>query len=129
MLKFIKEKIIYLGLSCIILFTGCIPVLIGVGAAGGYALSNDAAAGKVSQQYQVVWNLCLDVLEEKEAEFLVMDQSRGYIKAVVAEHAVSVRINSISRDTQMLKVAARRYYLPKPQFAQKLFFEVIDQLE
>lgn len=129
MQKLIREKVIYLSLGFVFLFTGCIPVLIGVGAAGGYALSNDAALGKVSFEYRPLWDLCIDVLEENDAEFLVMNQARGYIKAIVSEYAVTIRINSIGRKTQRLKVAARRYYMPKPQFAQKIFFEIIDQLK
>jgi hypothetical protein len=124
-----KEKIVYLSCIFVLLSTGCIPILIGAGAAGGYALSNDAAEGKVSVEYRVLWDLCLDTLEEKEAEILVINQARGYIKAVVSEHAVSVRINSIDKDYQKLKIAARRNYMPKPHFAQKIFFEVVDQLK
>ncbi|MCF7873100.1 MAG: hypothetical protein K9L80_02735 [Candidatus Omnitrophica bacterium] len=129
MIKLMKEKIVYLSCIFILLSTGCIPVLIGAGAAGGYALSNDAAEGKISTEYRVLWDLCLDTLEEKEAEILVINQARGYIKAVVSEHAVTFRINSIDTDYQRLKIAARRSYMPKPQFAQKIFFEIVEQLQ
>ncbi len=125
----IKEKIVYFSFISLFLFTGCVPVLIGAGAAGGYVLSNDAATGKVSAQYRVVWDLCLDILEEKEAEFIAMNQARGYIKAVVSEHAVTIRINSFGSETQRLKVAARHCYIPKPHFAQKIFLEIANQLE
>ncbi|MCF7916795.1 MAG: hypothetical protein K9L61_03365 [Candidatus Omnitrophica bacterium] len=129
MLKLVKEKAVFLSLGLIFLFTGCIPVLIGVGAAGGYAVSNDAAIGKVSVEYKVLWDLCVDILEEKGANFLAKDQSRGYIKALVSEHAVSIRIYSLSSEDQKLKVAARRYYLPKPLFAQDIYVEIVKELE
>lgn len=129
MANLIKERILIIGFIFSFLFSGCIPVLIGAGAVGGYALSNDAATGKVSVEYRVLWDLCLDVLEEKEAEILVVNQARGYVKAVVSENAVSIRINNIDSGSQRLKVAVRRYYMPKPQFAQKLFFEIVDHLE
>lgn len=129
MIGLIRAKFIYFGFIVIFLFSGCIPVLIGAGAAGGYALSNDAAVGKVSLEYRPLWDLCIDVLEENDAEFLAMNQARGYIKAIVSEYAVTIRINSIGRKAQRLKVAARRYYLPKPQFAQKMFLEISDQLK
>ncbi|MCF7871141.1 MAG: hypothetical protein K9L95_03365 [Candidatus Omnitrophica bacterium] len=124
-----RAKFIYLGIITIFLFSGCVPVLIGAGAATGYALSNDAALGKISLEYRPLWDLCIDVLEEKDVEFLAMNQARGYIKAIVSEYAVTIRINSIGRNTQRLKVAARRYYMPKPQFAQKIFLEISGQLK
>ncbi len=124
----IREKILCLGVVFLFLFSGCVPVLIGAGAVGGYALGADSATGRVSVGYPQLWNLCLEVLQEKDAEILTINQARGHIKAVVFEHAVTVRINSITTSTQRLRVAARRYFMPRPQFAQEIFFTIVDEL-
>jgi len=124
----LKEKIIFFAVTISFFFSGCVPVLIGAGVAGGYALGADSATGRISSGYPELWDLCVEVLKEKEAEFLNMNQSRGRIKAVVREHSVTIRIDSITSSTQRLKVAARRYFMPRPKFAQEIFLDIIDEL-
>ena len=41
---------------------------------------------------------------------------------------ITVRINSFSNSTQELKVCARKYILPKPHFAQKIFCSIVKEL-
>ncbi len=127
----IKKNNFLIGvvLSFLFLLSGCVPVLIGAGAVGGYALSSDSARGRVSTSYPEIWDLCIETLEAKEADFLTINQARGHIKAVVYEHSVTIRIDSLSSRTQQLRVAARRYFMPRPQFAQEIFFEIVKDLE
>ena len=40
-----------------------------------------------------------------------------------------VKINSLAGDTQRLKVAVRKYFLPKPYVAQDLFLKIAKDLE
>ncbi len=115
-----------LGLS---LITGCIPVLIGAGVVTGYSLSNAAASGNVKAEYRVLWDLCLDKLETMEAEILVSNESKGVIKAKLSEHSIAIKVDSISLDTQRLKLSARQLLMPKPQFAQKIFLKLISDLQ
>ena len=122
------KKIIGLILS-LLLIAGCIPVLIGAGIVTGYSLSNATASGNVKVEYRVLWDLCVDRLEEMEAEILVSNESRGIIKAKVSEHKIAVKIDSVSRDTQRLKVSARQLLMPKAQFAQKIFLKIISDFQ
>lgn len=124
----LKNKLFFLLVAFSFLFSGCVPVLIGAGVAGGYALGSDSATGRVSVDYPFLWDLCIEVLQEKDAEFLAMNQARGHMKALVFEHAVTIRLDSITPKTQRLRVAARRYFMPRPQFAQEIFFEILDRL-
>lgn len=124
----LKKKVLCFLISCSLFFSGCVPALIGAGALGGYALSTDTASGRVSVSYRRLWDLCIDVLKENDAEFLVTNEARGHIKALVYEHSVTVRIDSITQNSQRLRVAARRYFLPRPQFAQEIFFEIVEHL-
>lgn len=118
------KRVISLVLG-LVLLTGCVPVLIGAGVVTGYTLSNAAASGNIKIEYRVLWDLCLDKLEEMEAEVLVSNESQGIIKARLSEHSVAIKINSISVDTQRLKVSARQLLIPKAQFAQKIFLKLI----
>ena len=120
-----KIIVLILGLS---LTAGCIPVLIGAGVVTGYSLSNATASGNVKVEYRVLWDLCLDKLETMEAEILVSNESRGVIKAKLSEHKIALKIDSISVDTQRLKVSARQLLMPKAQFAQQIFLKIISDL-
>ncbi|MDD3295991.1 MAG: hypothetical protein PHU64_01360 [Candidatus Omnitrophica bacterium] len=111
------------------LFAGCVPALIGVGVVTGYALSGDSATGNVNSEYRVLWDLCLDKLETMEAEIILVNESKGMVKAVVSENSVVVKLNTINSSTQRLKVSARRCFMPRPQFAQKVFFKIVEELK
>lgn len=110
--------------------TGCVPVVIGsAGLVTGYILSNDSATGNVNTEYRVLWDLCLDTLEDLEGQVIEVNESKGLIKARVSENDVVIRIDSLSPKTQRLKVSARKLFLPKPQYAQKLFIKFVNRLE
>jgi len=109
---------------------GCVPVLLGAGAAAGYMVSNDSAAGNVTGSYRDVWDIALDVLNAQEAEVTSAIESSGVIKALLADDVgVTVKISNIDSETQRIKVSARKCYLPKPEFAQKIFFKITKELE
>lgn len=112
----------------VLLLTGCVPALIAAGVVTGYGLSNDSASGNVSAEYRILWDICLDTLDIMEAEILVVDESKGMIKAKISEHSVVVKINTLTPESQRLRVSARRNFLPKPQFAQKVFFKIVKDL-
>lgn len=122
-------KIIFLSICIFLLTAGCIPVMIGAGVVAGYTLSGDSASANINSQYRVLWDICYEQLEMMEAEILVSNESKGVIKARISENDVTVRINTISPETQRLKVSARRFFLPKPQFAQKVFQKIIQDLQ
>tara|TARA_B100000315_G_C14539493_1_gene570143 strand:- start:616 stop:984 length:369 start_codon:yes stop_codon:yes gene_type:complete len=121
------KKIIFLALVPLVL-AGCIPLIIGFGVLTGYGLSSDSAIGNVKVEYRVLWDLCVDKLEVLEAEMLQSDESRGLIKARISDNDVTIKIKNISLETQRLKVSARRIMMPKPQFAQKIFYKIIEDL-
>ena len=114
--------------SGLLLVAGCIPVIIGAGVVTGYMLSGDAANGNVKSEYRVLWDICVDRLETMEAEILVANESKGVLKARMSDNNVTISINTINLDNQRLKVSARKFFLPKPQFAQKVFFKIVEDL-
>ncbi|MBD3263901.1 MAG: DUF3568 family protein [Candidatus Omnitrophica bacterium] len=114
--------------ACFILLQGCIPLFIGAGVLTGYVLSNDSASGNVKADYEKLWSMCEDTLDYNRAEIISTDESRGLIKSKIKEHSVTLQITSITENVQKLRVSARKYLLPKPQFAQKIFFDIIDEL-
>ncbi|MBD3245546.1 MAG: hypothetical protein GF333_00860 [Candidatus Omnitrophica bacterium] len=113
--------------ACVV--CGCVPVLVGAGILTGYALGNDSASGNIKTEYRALWDEALFTLQDMEAEIVNRNESKGVLKARILEYDVTVAINTITPEMQRLKVSARKLLLPKPQFAQKVFFNIIEDLE
>ncbi|UCC95402.1 MAG: hypothetical protein JSW40_01290 [Candidatus Omnitrophota bacterium] len=126
-----RERLRCLSYLAGILFfaSGCIPLIIGGGVLGGYMISNDSASGNVTSEYRALWDLCLEELKDMEAQIVEINESKGFIKTHISESELVVKINTVSPDTQWLKVSARKHLLPNPRLAQKIFFRIIEELE
>ncbi|MFH1504276.1 MAG: hypothetical protein ABIH08_02665 [Candidatus Omnitrophota bacterium] len=122
------KKNVFIGLG-LLLISGCVPLVVGAGLATGYTLSNDSAIGNIKGEYRILWDLCKDKMLFMEAEILSMDESKGIIKAVISENKIIVRIDVISPDVQKLRVSARKFLIPRPHFAQKVFLRIIEGLK
>jgi hypothetical protein len=122
-------KTLLVLIACGFFLNGCVPVLVGAGVVTGYSLSNDSATGNVSSDYRNLWDITMEKVKSMEAEIIEAKESRGIIKARISDHAVAIKITTIDAQTQRLKVSARRYLLPKPQFAQKVFLKIIGELK
>ncbi|MFH1772374.1 MAG: hypothetical protein ABH872_06120 [Candidatus Omnitrophota bacterium] len=117
-------------LTGLFVFCGCAPILIGAtGALAGYTVSNDTAIGNVHAEYRILWDLCIDKLEGMNANLVTVNESKGYIRAMIAEKTLVIRIDNITKEVQRLRISARKYFLPKPEFAQKIFIQLIEDLE
>jgi hypothetical protein len=107
----------------------CVPVLIvGTGAVVGYSLSSDSAIGDIKCDYRTLWDISVDKLQSIQAEISLSNESKGLIKAKVSGYDVTVKIDELSPKMQKLKISARKHLLPKPQFAQKIFMKIADDL-
>ncbi|MDD4954878.1 MAG: DUF3568 family protein [Candidatus Omnitrophica bacterium] len=111
---------------CVI--NGCVPILVGTGVVAGYTLSNDSAMGEVKCDYRTLWDVTTDKLQNLKAEIITSNESKGIIKAKVVDNDVTIKIDTISPSLQKLKISARKYLLPKPQFAQKIFVKIVQDL-
>ncbi len=118
---------------CIILIisTGCVPVLIGgAGIVTGYMMSNDSAIGDVRVSYRELWDISIEVLQNSDKiEIIETNESKGRIKIKMDGVDLTVKINTLDSENQQLKVSARKYMLPKPKYAQKIFFNIVKELE
>jgi len=122
------KKHVFIALSLLLVVSGCVPLVIGGGLAAGYVLGADSAIGNIETEYRILWDLCKDKLEAMEAEIIYINESKGRIKAVISENSVMVAIDVINPKLQKLRVSARRCYVPKPHFAQKVFLRIIEGL-
>jgi hypothetical protein len=63
------------------------------------------------------------------AEIKSSNESKGLIKAKISDNDVTVKIDTLNAEMQRLRISARKYMLPKPQFAQKIFVKIVKSLE
>lgn len=117
----------FLGIVCGILsafsFSGCIPVIIGTAAAGGYVASNDAADAFLECSYEQAWESAYGTLSEL-GKITYFKQSSGVMKGLVDNAVVRVRIISSNAASQRVVVSARKTMLPAPKIAQRLFLAI-----
>lgn len=112
------------------LFNGCVPLIVGgAGVVTGFAISNDSARGNVKCEYRQLWDICTEKMESMDAETLLINPSKGMIKCRVSDYSVTIRIDTLTANTQKLKISARKTLMPKPQFAQKIFLEITDEIK
>lgn len=122
------KKSIFL-IILISLICGCVPVLIGTGLVVGYTLSSDSAIGEIKTDYRSLWDMSMKTVKAMEPEGLNANESKGLIQAKISNHDVTVKIDQITEQQQKLKVSARKYLLPKPYFAQKIFVKIVEELK
>ena len=111
-----------------ILASDCISIIPDSGTVTGYTLNNDSAKAKIETGYHKLWKNIHSTITELHRMILESDESKGMINADISGRNITVRINSFSNSTQELKVCARKYILPKPHFAQKIFCSIVKEL-
>lgn len=126
-----KKNILIIFCIILIISTGCVPVLIGgAGIVTGYMISNDSAIGDVKVSYRELWDMSIEVLQNmNRVEIIETNESKGRIKIKMDGVDLTVKINTLDSENQQLKVSARKYMLPKPKYAQKIFLNIIKELE
>jgi hypothetical protein len=121
------RNLILIGL---ILITGCaVPLLTEKTIVSNIAVGSSSIRGSIKSEYRVLWDLCMSKLEAAEAEEINVNESKGIIKTHIANISLKIKIDSIDFQTQRLKISASKYLLSKPEFAQKIFFEIADEFE
>lgn len=116
--------VIFLGFS----LSGCVWVLLGVGAVGGYAFSKDTIAGELDKDYDSIWTAA-----EKVSAIMGTvknkDRTKGFIDVDVDKSKVSINIERLTPETLRLKVTARKLLMPNISLAQKIFVKINQQIE
>jgi hypothetical protein len=117
----------WLAACAVLSLSGCAALLIGAGAAGGYAISKDSVTNHFDLPASHLFRLSRDVVEQVGL-ITVEDERRGLIKATVEGADVTVTVKPVSPKTVALKVRARQMLLPKIDVAQTLYNRILDRL-
>ena len=107
--------------------SGCALLLIGAGAAGGYAISRDSVISQHDLAQDHVYRQALAVVHEMGVVQLE-DARHGKIQATVQEAQVRISVKPLTRKTVELRVKARKNLLPAVSVAQDVYNKIAQRL-
>ena len=104
------KKSIYLFVIVTVCFllNGCATVLVGLGAFGGLAISEDELEGIYTVHKDEVFRICKEVALDWSNDVLE-DEHQTELIATSETRRVWIRIESLTQDTTRLRVKARKY--------------------
>jgi len=109
-------------------FNGCAVLLLGGGAAGGYAVSKDEVVGAVDAKKAKVYRAALETAKNKGI-IKIQDESHGRIDVSVNDINVKIHVDQITEKSTQLKVEARnKYKMPKIQVAQDVYTDILKKV-
>jgi hypothetical protein len=107
---------------------GCWPVILGVGAVGGYAISRDTIQGETDKDIGSVWGAAIKV-SEVMGIIRAEDRSKGTLAVEVDRNNVNIKVEELTKTTVRLRVSVRnKYLLPNISLAQKMYTKIIQQI-
>ena len=110
-------------------FSGCAAVLLGAGAAGGYALSKDSVKNHFDLSQDRVYKTSLGVVKEM-GQVTLEDGKNGKIQAKVKEADITITVKPLTKKTVELKVSGRnKFKMPAVDVAQEVYTKIVERLE
>ena len=108
--------------------SGCAFLLLGAGAAGGYAISKDSVKNVFDLPQDQVYEQSL-VTAKEMGLVKFEDRVNGRIKAEIQEADVTITVKPLTRRTVELNVRARdKFVVPKVDIAQEVYTKIIERL-
>ncbi len=127
-----KKNLWILGflLGFIFLSSGCALFLIGAGAAGGYAISDDEIEGVLEKKYDPIWKASREIVI-REGFIRLEDRNRGYLEGEVRKSEVKIEVSQVTDRTVRLRVRARKSYklVPDLDLANDLYNRILQKLK
>jgi len=114
-------------LAVILIILSILPMLCGcwfiLGGAAGYEMTSDSAIGHYDTSFTRAYKASLHVIQA-QGNITMQDESGGWIKADIDNNNVAVHIEQLTEKTAKITVSARKYTLPKPQFAREILSKI-----
>ena len=107
--------------------SGCPLVLVGAGAAGGYAAAKDSVKNQYDRSKAHVYRHSLAVVREM-GRVTLDDPKEGIIKGEIRDAHVTITVKQLTPRTVELKVKARASMMPKIEVAQEVYNKINSRL-
>ena len=107
--------------------SGCALLLVGAGAAGGYAIGKDSVKNHYDLSQDRVFRTALVVTKEL-GQVSEEDPAHGIIRARVGETSVTITVKPLTKKTVELKVKARKNLMPDVDIAQQIYNKINSRL-
>ncbi|MBI4355307.1 MAG: DUF3568 family protein [Candidatus Omnitrophica bacterium] len=107
--------------------SGCAVLLLGLGAAGGYAIGKDTVRNDFEKNFGTVYRAGL-LTARQMGQVTIEDERHGKIEATVEESKVWIRVEQNTPTTVRLKVKARKNLLPNIDLAQQVYNKILERL-
>lgn len=122
-----KRLVFFLAiLSIIPLVSGC-WFLVGAGA--GYEITSDSAIGHFDTSFARAYQASLNIIKSQAGNITMDDEKLGWIKADINNYKTAVHIEQLTEKTVQITVSARKYALPKAQFARDILSKISKKLK
>lgn len=104
---------------------GCLALLIG--GAVGYEVSPDSVRAQFDIPYTRAYEASLSVIRSM-GKTDMEDEKGGWIKATIDKHYVAAHVEQLTERAAQVTVSARRYALPRVQFARDILSRISKKL-
>ena len=113
----------------VLALSGCAAMLVGAGAAGGYAIGPDYIQGETDKDFSGIYNSALDVVEIMGViQSKYSSASVGKIRAKVENSSLEISVERLTRHTVRLKVKSRKNLMPNIALAQKVYNNILQHI-
>lgn len=110
--------------------SGCAIFLLGAGAAGGYAITDDEVEGHTDVSMKRAWNAAETVIE-KEGAVILRDETTGKVEGLVEGSEIKATVEQVTSKTVRIRVKARKTkgLFPDMKRAQDLYTKIIKKID
>ena len=125
-----KNLLMAAGLVLFLFFSsGCAIFLLGAGAAGGIAISDDTMEGNFDKNFDRVWKITREVIMH-DGFIRLEDKPHGKLEAEIKKSQVEVELSQLTPQTVRLRIKARKGYklLPDMDLANSLHNRISSKL-
>ncbi len=106
--------------------SGCAVILVGAGAAGGYAIGKDYIQGETDKDFNRIYDSAVNVADGMGViESRFSNPSTGKIKASVETSSLDIYVERLTKKTARLKVRSRKNLMPNIELAQKVYNRIL----
>lgn len=112
-----------------VLFSGCVVLALGAGAAGGYAISKDEIEGFSEQSLDQTWRTAYELFN-RDGAVASADKERAKIEAIISDSKVHFSAEQVSPRSVRFVIQARKNMnlFPDIKLAQSLHQKMMKEL-